>query len=133
MNPLYPEIARRAGHRCEYCLAPEAAFNFRFEVEHITPAAFGGGDAQDNLALACRSCNAFKSSRRVGTDPETGAPAPLFHPRRDQWDEHFAVDSETDAINGRTPTGRATVALLQMNSSAQRLARRQWRRLELFP
>jgi hypothetical protein len=26
MNPRYPEVALRAGHRCEYCLAPEFDF-----------------------------------------------------------------------------------------------------------
>lgn len=29
MNPRYPAVAQRAAHRCEYCLAPEAVFNFR--------------------------------------------------------------------------------------------------------
>ena len=37
MNPQYAEVARRAGHRCEYCHAPEVIFNFPFEVEHILP------------------------------------------------------------------------------------------------
>lgn len=31
MNPLYPAVADRAGHRSEYCRAPEAVFNFAFE------------------------------------------------------------------------------------------------------
>jgi len=133
VNPLYPEVARRADHRCEYCHAPEPVFNFAFEVEHIVPVASGGGNEGDNLALACRSCNAFKSARRTGTDPDTGATVPLFHARRDTWEEHFAVNPETNAMVGRTPTGRATVSLLQLNSPAQQLARRQWRRLDLFP
>ena len=92
MNPLYPEIARRAGHRCEYCHAPEGAFNLPFEVEHIVPSVSGGPTEQENLALACRSCNAFKAVRVVGTDPETQATVPLFNPRRDVWDDHFVVD-----------------------------------------
>jgi hypothetical protein len=44
MNPHYRVVAQRAGHRCEYCRAPEAVFNFPFEVEHICeskPAAKG--------------------------------------------------------------------------------------------
>jgi hypothetical protein len=32
MNPHYEVVALRAGHRCEYCHAPEAVFNFPFEV-----------------------------------------------------------------------------------------------------
>ena len=27
MNPRYARVAGRAGHRCEYCRAPEAIFN----------------------------------------------------------------------------------------------------------
>ena len=34
MNPHYPLVAQRAAHHCEYCRAPEAVFNFAFEVEH---------------------------------------------------------------------------------------------------
>jgi hypothetical protein len=133
VNPLYPAVAERAGHRCEYCRAPEAAFNFAFEVEHVHPVASGGDDTPDNLALSCRSCNAFKAFRHTGIDPESRAPLSLFHPRRDAWGDHFTLDLETQAITGRTPTGRATIAQLRMNSPLQLLARRQWMRLELFP
>lgn len=133
MNLLYPEVAQRAKHRCEYCHAPEPAFNFPFEVEHIVPEVSGGEDTMDNLALACHSCNAFKSARQSGADPETQTLAPLFHPRRDVWDEHFTVDAETLVIKGKISIGRATIVALQVNSPAQLVARRQWRRLDLFP
>jgi hypothetical protein len=73
MNPRYPAVAARAGHRCEYCFAPEAVFNLPFEVEHVIPPGAGGGDDDVNLALACRSCNLFKSNRIVGYDPVTSA------------------------------------------------------------
>ena len=32
MNRRYGLVAQRAAHRCEYCRAPEAVFNFPFEV-----------------------------------------------------------------------------------------------------
>lgn len=51
MNPLYPEIAARAEHRCEYCRAPESAFNLRFEIEHIVQQSAGGMTEIYNLAL----------------------------------------------------------------------------------
>ena len=44
MNPRYPFVAERAAHRCEYCRAPEAIFNFPFEVEHIIPLSRDGHD-----------------------------------------------------------------------------------------
>ena len=37
----------------------------------------------------------------------------MFHPRRQRWRDHFRWDGFR--IVGLTPTGRATVAALQMN------------------
>ena len=133
MNPLYTTVAARAGHRCEYCQAPEAVFNFPFEVEHIVPPVRGGADAMENLALACRSCNLFKSDCvAVRVDHATDT-CRLFDPRRDVWSEHFTVDLETGVIRGMTTIGRATIQQLRMNSANQTTARRQWTRLGLFP
>lgn len=133
MNPRYPAVAARAGHRCEYCRAPEVVFNFPFEVEHVVPPSRGGDDGEANLALACRSCNLRKGVSVSAVDPETGGEVPLFHPRRDDWREHFGRGAESGEIAGATPVGRATVACLDMNSPSQIAARRQWTRLGLFP
>jgi hypothetical protein len=133
VNPLYPAVAERAGDRCEYCRAPERVFNFAFEVEHIFPRAAGGDDSLDNLALACESCNLYKSYATTGRDELEGRDMPLFHPRRDRWDDHFRFDSETGEVHGRTATGRATVSRLKINSRFQLRARRQWTRLGLYP
>lgn len=84
MNPRYAAIAARARHRCEYCHAPEAVFNFPFEVEHILPPGRGGLDELANLALACRSCNLFKSDCVETLDPVSELMAKLFHPRDDR-------------------------------------------------
>lgn len=132
MNPYYPEVSERAHKRCEYCHAPEEAFNFPFEVEHITPRSARGGVELDNLALACRSCNAFKSARREALDPETSAVVPLFQPRTDRWSDHFAIDVDALLLLGLTPTGRATIVTLHLNSPEQQIARHQWKRLDLF-
>jgi hypothetical protein len=133
MSPHYAFVARRAGHQCEYCRAPEAIFNSPFEVEHVVPTSRGGVDDPSNLALACRSCNVHKAAHLTGEDDATRSTAALFHPRRDEWEEHFRADRETGAIGGLTPVGRATVARLQMNTTAQLLARQLWTRLGLFP
>jgi hypothetical protein len=133
MNPHYPAVAQRAAHRCEYCHAPEVIFNFPFEVEHIIPTSRQGADDEFNLALSCRSCNLRKSDYRTGLDEITGEEARLFHPRQDDWDEHFHIDPETGVITGRTSVGRATVARLQMNAAVQLEAREQWMKLGLFP
>jgi hypothetical protein len=133
MNPHYPAVARRAAHRCEYCRAPEAVFNFSFEVEHIIPTSRGGVDDPSNHCLACRACNLRKSDRLVCRDDTTQTDVPLFHPREQRWVDHFAVDLESGEIQGTTPTGRATVACLDLNHPLQLAARFLWIRLRLFP
>jgi hypothetical protein len=126
-------VAKRAGHCCEYCRAPEAIFNFPFEVEHIVPTSRGGADHASNWALSCRACNLHKHVSVEAPDPETRRTVPLFNPRRDLWDEHFRVEEATAALVGLSPTGRATIAWLRMNRPAQVEARRQWMRLKIFP
>lgn len=132
MNPLYPIVAQRAEHRCEYCHAPEEVFNFPFEVEHLVPRAHGGSDSLDNLALSCHACNRYKSDFEMGYDPETAQDVSLFHPRRAVWKEHFSVDFLNGHIRGLTPTGRATIMRLQMNRLQQLRARLHWIQLDLY-
>ena len=108
-------MRERAGHRCEYCLLPQAyAPVVRFHIEHIRARQHGGDDDLANLALACPHCNRFKGPNLTSVDPETATVVPLFHPRADRWDVHFVV--EDVVILGRTPSGRATVRLLRMNT-----------------
>jgi hypothetical protein len=133
VNPLYPVVAERAVYRCEYCHAPEAVFNFPFEVEHIFPQAHGGSDDLENLALSCHACNLFKSDFETRKDEASQAEVALFHPQRDAWEQHFGVDAEGAAIFGITPVGRATVARLQLNRPRHITARRRWIQLGLFP
>ena len=133
MNPRHEQVALRAGHRCEYCHAPEAVFNFPLEVEHIVPVSRGGVDSNTNWALACRSCNLRKAAHIDSTDPESRTTVRLFHPQQDQWEEHFSVAVESGIIKGHTSIGRATIARLGINSEVQMAARRQWMRLGLFP
>ncbi len=80
----------------------------------------GGRDSLDNLGLACHRCNLRKGPNLIGVDPVSGELVPLFHPRRDQWAEHFLLQGAR--VEGITPVGRATVDVLAMNAA---------RRLEL--
>jgi hypothetical protein len=109
-------VRRRANQRCEYCHLPQAAVPFAaFHIEHVVARQHGGDDDPANLALACDRCNLHKGPNLAGIDPATGEVTILFRPRRDSWNDHFRrVDAE---IVGRTPSGRATVQLLQMNST----------------
>ena len=133
MNPCYPTVSARANHRCEYCQAPEVVFNFPFEVEHIIPLSQNGQTEDMKLALACRSCNLRKSNRIKGTVPSSDAEARFFHPRNDQWHQHFEIDANSGSILGITDIGKVTAAYLEMNSPSQIAARQLWIRLGLFP
>lgn len=132
MNRRYPFVAHRAAHPCEYCRAPEIVFNMHFEVEHITPPTHGGDDNDDNLALACRACNVHKAAHLTGVDDSTGESAPLFHPRRDSWKEHFGLNRPAGMVRGITSVGRAPVSRLNMNAPERLRARLHWIRLGLW-
>ena len=133
MSALRKRVEMRAGGRCEYCRAPQAACGYRFHLEHIVPAAEGGSDEIGNRALACAACNLAKGDRTTSIDPETGRIATLFDPRTDAWDEHFHWDSDLPIITGVTPEGRATVVALDLNAELRLDARRLWRNAGLLP
>jgi hypothetical protein len=133
LNPNYRFVAGRAHGRCEYCLAPQFVFNFSHEVDHIFPPGEGGTDDPSNLALACRACNVFKGNRTTGIDETNGREVRLFHPRTQIWSDHFAFDPTSLRFVGRTATGRATIARLDLNHEFQIAARRFWIEMNLFP
>lgn len=53
--------------------------------------------------------------RLEAQDPATGITAPLYHPRHDQWSEHFAWSVDNITLVGTTAVGRATIAALKLN------------------
>jgi hypothetical protein len=110
-------IVERAGGACEYCLSQERFSPDSFSIEHIQPLARGGQDTIDNLAFACQGCNNRKYVSTTALDPATGKSVTLFQPRVDLWLEHFAWNEDCSVMIGLTPTGRATIAKLQLNRS----------------
>jgi hypothetical protein len=115
-------VRDRAAHCCEYCGISQSAIPYlTFAVDHIRARQHGGSDDPSNLALACGHCNAHKGPNLSGVDPDTDQIVPLFNPRQDARSEHFAMRGVS--IIGLTPVGRATVAVLAMNSIDQLEAR----------
>ena len=111
-------VRERAGNLCEYCrLHQDHSPLATLQIEHINPRKHGGTDALENLALACIDCNLSKSSNIAGRDPDTSQITPLFNPRVDSWSEHF--EFEGAHIVGKTPVGRTTIYVLNMNSDYQ--------------
>ena len=107
------EVGRQAAGRCEYCGLSQAGQEAAFHVDHIHPIAEGGATILKNLALACVSCSLRKGARRLARDPLTARDVSIFHPRRQDWREHFCWKG--NRVLGLTPTGRATVSLLKLN------------------
>jgi hypothetical protein len=111
-------VWRRADSRCEYCRLHQTGDPFfTFHVEHIIARQHGGPDDLDNLALACHWCNLHKGPNLSGIDPQSGRLVPLFHPRRQRWGRHFRWDGPRAV--GRTRSGRATVAVLNVNADVR--------------
>jgi hypothetical protein len=112
---LRKRIADAANHRCGYCLANEMFVGTAFEIDHIFPFSLGGATEEPNLWLACSGCNDYKLDRVTGVDPGSEATVVLFNPRTQVWNEHFYWSPDGLLVRGLTPTGRATVAALQLN------------------
>lgn len=110
-------VRQRAGGRCEYCGLRQHQEPLPFHVEHITPCQHGGKDTLENLALACHHCNLRKGPNLSGLDPQTGEMTRLFHPRLDDWKEHFT--RRGGEVIGFSPVGRTTVSLLKMNEDGR--------------
>jgi len=108
-------VARRAQGVCEYCKCRADYSPDTFSIEHILAAARGGGDELSNLALSCQGCNNRKFVSTHAEDPVNGERVPLFHPRRDSWNDHFAWNEDLTLVIGLTPTGRATMERLDLN------------------
>jgi hypothetical protein len=130
---LRRRVAQLALHRCGYCLRSEELMGMPMTIEHIIPKAVGGLTTEENLWLACPSCNQFKGTQIRARDPRSGDWVKLFNPRLQVWDEHFAWSIEGIQIIGKTPCGRATVIALQMNNPEIVVTRRLWVNVEWWP
>jgi hypothetical protein len=115
------QVIERAGGQCEYCLTPASIALIPHEVDHIIAQKHGGANELDNLAYACALCNQYKGTDIASLDPDTGALAPLYNPRRDRWRHQF--DLREAVFVPLTAIGRVTVRLLRLNA-AERVAER---------
>ena len=100
-------VHTRAKGCCEYCLLPCSMLVVPCEIDHIIAIKHRGPTEAENLALACFYCNSAKGSNIAGLDPEGGRLTRLFHPRGDQWPEHFFWSQAK--LVGLTDVGRELV------------------------
>jgi hypothetical protein len=131
MNAAIRELVRlRAGNRCEYCrMHQDDDPLLSFHVEHIIAKQHGGSNRLSNLAWSCHKCNRAKGPNLAGrVDDDI---VPLFHPRRQKWRRHFRWLGAR--IVGRTKTGKATVAVLNLNAPERIVVRKALIAASLFP
>jgi hypothetical protein len=124
-------VRDRAHGLCEYCHIPEVYDRPAFEIEHIIARQHRGPTVASNLAWVCFTCNKRKGPNLSGIDDLTGRIVPLFHPRRNKWLRHFRWRGPV--LIGRTPTGRATIAVLGINLPHRATLRRELIDEGVFP
>ena len=130
---LAAQVKARAAERYEYCHAPQILIGQAFHLDHITPRSARGQTTAENLCLACSHCNIAKGDRTEAPDPRTGKRVLLYNPRTNVWEEHFRWSRDWKQLIGRTPIGRATVKVLDMNAKLLQRARPFWRVAGLLP
>jgi len=108
-----------------------AICGYTFHPEHCIPKSVGGASDESNLALACASCNLRKADHTLAVDPATGRQQPVFHPVEQTCSEHFRLVGNVMA--GKSAIGRATIALLDLNSRRRQTARAAWRATGWWP
>lgn len=108
-------VHNRAKSCCEYCQSSDKWATHRFYIEHIIPQSKSGSDDLDNLALGCPGCNNHKYNKLYGIDPLDGKEVRLFHPRKQEWTNHFIWDNNLTRVVGITAVGRATIDALKLN------------------
>jgi hypothetical protein len=117
-NPCDNSLRQEQTDIASIAKAPNHSRARRFSIEHIQPRAIGGLTIAENLALACQGCNGHKSTKTTAIDHDTQTSAPIFHPRQQNWQEHFAWSEDRLNIIRLTPTGRATISLLHLNRAS---------------
>ncbi|MBC5798265.1 HNH endonuclease [Sphaerospermopsis sp. FACHB-1094] len=114
-NNLRQMVFNRAQGCCEYCLIPEKLVLANHQIDHVIAEKHGGATVLENLALSCSLCNQAKGSDIASIDPDSGDTVRLYNPRKDIWQEHFILNSQSGMIEPLTAIGRVTVQLLRMN------------------
>ena len=109
-------VRQRAEGVCEYCHLPEIASVLPHQVDHIIGRQHRGADDEDNLCLSCIRCNLKKGPNIASLDPETRLVVALYHPRLQEWEQHFSIGTDA-TVRGLSAEGRTTVDLLDMNDA----------------
>jgi len=124
-------VIQRAQGKCEYCQLHQDDSVKQHEIDHIDAEKHGGTTTLENLCYCCFDCNRHKGSDLASIDPDTGQKVFLYHPRQNQWSDHFKVEGASVIPN--TQVGRVTVFLLQMNAPERLIEREILVKLGRYP
>jgi len=126
-------VIARAESLCEYCLLHEDDTFFGCEVDHIISEKHGGPTEENNLALACLTCNRNKGSDIASLVPGTTTLVRFFNPRTDRWSEHFWLGSDGITITTLTDIGEATARIFGFNTDERLLERQALQIVSRYP
>ena len=112
--------------RCKYCLTSQEITGAGFTLDHIEPKSKGGTDEAENLCTCCVDCNQIKSNRTEFVDPITLKICSIFHPNKQEWEQHFKWNAAGTHMIGVTAIGRATIDALKLNRPQLVHARGFW-------
>ncbi|WP_353929690.1 HNH endonuclease signature motif containing protein [Okeanomitos corallinicola TIOX110] len=115
-------VASRADFLCEYCLIEEKYTALGCTIDHIISIKHGGSSDADNLAYCCVFCNRFKGSDIGSIVWKNKEFIRFYHPRWDNWSEHFQLDDSH--IQPLTTIGEVTARILGFNDQPRLLERR---------
>lgn len=124
-------VWERAESTCEYCRLPQWLDAMPFQIDHVIAEKHHGSTVAENLALSCLNDNIHKGPNIAGLDPDLRLLTRLFHPRKDNWNEHFAWVGPV--LAGFTAIGRTTIDVLAMNAPERVEQRRLLIQARLFP
>lgn len=108
---------------CAYCSMTEVeAQAIRFVIDHFLAKSKRPDleKAYDNLMWCCDNCNTLKGDDWPD-DVLTAAGFDLFRPDLHHAEDHFALEGQR--VVDRTPTGRLTIELLDLNREQLRRLR----------
>ena len=110
---------------------PQSCTRLPHEADHIRAQKHSGPTTLTNLCWACALCNSHKGSDASAFVPNTDKLVRLFHPRVDDWSDHFEWDGPM--LRGKTKIAQATVELLKINSDSRVTHRQLLMEAGLFP
>ena len=95
----FHHIFIRDNWTCQYCgLDASKDFNIfwyaNLNIDHIKPKSKGGGDDDNNLVVACRACNLYKSNNDCNSLSEGKLTVDAKRKESQQWFNYYVLKKQ---------------------------------------